>query len=95
MNLRCSTIVNNVITLSLTIDTQATCDDLRNILYIGRPRSVPDQFSFCDIISENQSGDKRQCVMTCKCGPPADQCFFKFHTGPYEATVKICEITAS
>ena len=95
MNLQCSTIVNNIITLSVTTETQATCDDLRNILYIWRPKSVPDQFSLCDIISENQSGDKRQCVMTCKCGPPADQCFFKFHTGFHESHINICEITAS
>ena len=33
--------------------------------------------------------------MTCQCGPPADQCFFKFHTGFHEAHANICEITAS
>ena len=76
----------------MTIETQATCDDLRNILFIGRPPSVNDRLDFCDIISEKETGDKRQYVMTCKCGPPADQCFFKFHTGFHEAHVNIWKL---
>ena len=95
MNLPCAYIVNNVITLSVTIEDQATCDDLRNIIFIGRPRSVKDRIDYCDIISEKKTGNKRLCVMSCECGPPADQCYFKFHTSTYKSTVNICEVSAS
>ena len=57
MNLPCAIVVNNVITLSVTFETQATCNDLRNILFIGRPPSVNDRLDFCDIISEKETGD--------------------------------------
>ena len=43
------------------VETLATCDDLRNVLYLGRPPSVNDQLRFCDITSENQSEDRRLC----------------------------------
>ena len=94
INLPCTTIVNNVITLSVIIETQATCDDLRNILFIGRPPSVRDQLDFCDIINEKETLDKTMCH-DIKCGPPADQCFFKFYTGFHESHINICEIVAS
>ena len=81
-----------VVTLSVTMGIMATCNDLRNILYLGNPS---DHFSMCDINSESQSGDKRQCVMRCECGVSADQCCFKIYTGFHRHNINICEITAS
>ena len=79
----------------MTIEDQATCDDLRNIIFIGRPPSSSDRIDYCDIISEKKERDKKLCIMSCECGPPADQCYFKFHAGTYESTVNICEVSAS
>ena len=81
-----------VITLSVTMETMATCTDLRNIMYMRKPTHY---FSMCDIISESHSGDKRQCDMRCDCGMSADQCCFKIYTGFNRHVINICEITAS
>ena len=88
---------SNVITLAVTMETMATCHDLRNILYMGRPAQgwLTDQFTMCDIMSDNQSGNRRQCVMKCECSFSADQCSFKIYTGFHRHTIIICEITAS
>ena len=95
INNPCILTVNQVFTLSVTLETLATCDDLRNVLYLEKPPSISDQLSFCDITNEKQSGDKRLCVMRCECRLPGDQCSIKFHTGFHESKVNICEITAS
>ena len=83
-------LTGQVITLSVTMEMMATCHDLRNILYMGKPSH---QFSMCDITSESQSRDKRQCDMRCDCGMSADQCSFKIYTGFNRHIINICEIT--
>ena len=95
INNPCVLTVNQVFTLSVTMETLATCDDLRNVLYLGRPPPISDQLSLCDITNEKQSGEKRLCVMRCECRLPGDQCSIKFRTGVQESKVVICEITAS
>ena len=86
------------ISVSVSVETSATCDDLRDTVYMEIPLSgcndVNTQYGVCDVINENQIDGQRVCAMRCKCAESADQCMIHIFSGITPKDISICEITA-
>ena len=86
------------ISVSISMETSATCAELRDAIFLEKPRSdcVDDSphYGVCDVINENQADGKRVCEMRCKCAESADQCLIHIFSGITSKDISICEITA-
>ena len=86
------------ISVSVSMETSATCDDLRDTVYMEKPLSgcndVSTQYGVCDVINENQAVGKGVCEMRCKCDDAAEQCLIHIFSGITPKDISICEITA-
>ena len=88
-------IISNI-NLMVTMETSASCADLRSVLFTEKPRSgcsdVNNHFSVCDVTNEIQSGEQKQCTMKCKCAESTNQCVLHIVSGLIRKAVNICEI---
>ena len=86
------------INVRVTMEISATCDELRDAVFMDEPSSGcnydSSQYVACDVISENQSNGKRVCSLSCKCAESADQCLISIISGMVLTDLRICEIKA-
>ena len=88
------------VTLDVTMETTATCNDLRSVLVMAKPGSecniFGDHFNVCDVLNTNQLGGKNVCSLECKCADSAEQCLIHVYSGLDITTpdLSICEITS-
>ena len=86
------------INVRVTIEISATCDEVRDAVFMDEPRSGCNedstQYVACDVINENQSDAKRVCSMRCKCAKSVNQCLIHIISGVTPKDLSICEITA-
>ena len=87
------------LSLMVTIESSASCTDLRSVLFTEKPRSgcndVNNHFNVCDVTNEIQSGKQKECFVKCKCDESANQCVLHIVSGIIRGTVNICEIMKS